>query len=224
MRVLGLDISTSCVGVAIVEDGEPVVVGAVKLSHIDDLFDRASAALNAVLTACATRGVVDAIFVEESLQAFRPGMSTANTICSLAKMNGLLSFLVKTALSVGVEYVSAQTARKLCRVKTSRGEPVKKQVFKQITASVLSGWTIPTKRNSAEYADAALDACDALVIALAGCEIISARSGGVASAHARHPDRLGSAVAAATTVWTRGSLEIWKGSLCEVSISVVPIS
>ena len=80
--ILGLDISTSCTGYAIVDsNGTPIFVGSVDLTKLDNVFEKANSVLATVVDIIHSNKIdITNIFVEESLQAFRPGMSSANTI------------------------------------------------------------------------------------------------------------------------------------------------
>ena len=63
------------------------------------------------------------------MQAFRPGFSSAKTILVLAKFNGIISWLCDDVLGKRPEYINVLTARKLCGIKTQRGENAKKKVL-----------------------------------------------------------------------------------------------
>lgn len=222
--ILGLDVSTSCTGIAIVDDaGVPIVAAAVTTSHIDSLADKADAVLHAVHDAVGTLHIT-AAFVEESLQAFRPGLSSANTICSLSKMNGLVSYLVQRAFGVPISSISSQTARKACGIKLVRGEPAKPQVTRWALANPLNGWDVPQKRRLAEPMEQVRDAADALVIAIAGQRMIPAEQGALRSQGASGDNDLNALSVPAAAIRQDRCVRIWKGSVRPVSVRIVPVS
>lgn len=222
--ILGLDVSTSCTGIAIVgDDGVPIVACAVTTSHIDSLADKADAVLHAVHDAVGSL-CITAAYVEESLQAFRPGLSSANTICSLSKMNGLVSYLVQRAFGVPVNPIPSQTARKLCGIKLVRGEPAKPQVTRWALAHQIAGWDVPQKRRSAEPMEQVRDAADALVIALAGHRMIPAEQGALRSQGASGDNDLNALSVPAAVVRQDRCVRVWKGSVRPVSVRIVPVS
>lgn len=222
--ILGLDVSTSCTGIAIVDDdGTPIVVGAVTTTHVDNLADKADAVLHAICDATADIQIT-AAFVEESLQAFRPGLSSANTICSLSKMNGLVSYLTQRAFGVHVSAIPSQTARKVCGIKLQRGEPAKQQVTRWALSNVLSGWDIPQKRRSQEPMEQVKDATDALIIAIAGQRMIRAQDGALRSDREPGDDDLDAHSVPATSVRQDHCVRVWKGSVRPVSVRVLPIT
>lgn len=187
MKVIGLDVSTSVTGIAIVEDSKQSPAGAkiLLLDHIEfknaktlwdkadvlvDYFDRLFSETTSPLWGTNPQDLH--VYVEESLQAFRPGFSSAATICTLAKFNGLASFFVRRASGVDPTYVAATTARKTVGIKVvkkdlSGGKNAKEQSFDWCMLGPLKSHKWPTKRNG-DVKDWAKDVADAYVVALAG--------------------------------------------------------
>lgn len=222
--IIGLDVSTSCTGISILnDDGTPNVVCAVTTTHLEHLADKADAVLVAV-TAAVNANKITHAFIEESLQAFRPGLSSANTICSLSKMNGLVSYLIQRAFGVGVRSVPSQTARKLCGIKLERGQPAKPQVTAWALANVLRDWNVPLKRRSTQPAEQVKDAVDALVIAMAGHRMIHDEIDAVQLQNAARVNDLSTVSVPAEAVRQDHSVRIWKGSVGTVSVRVMPIT
>ena len=76
--------------------------------------------------------VPDSIFIEQSLMAFRPGFSSAKTILTLAKFNGILSYVCQQDFGVEPQYIGASTARKSCGIKIPKGEKAKDVVLQYV--------------------------------------------------------------------------------------------
>ena len=74
---------------------------------------------------------IEKIFIEQSLQSFRSGFSSAQTLSTLARFNGTLSWLCYELFSIEPEFINATTARKLYGVKVPRGQKAKEVVLKK---------------------------------------------------------------------------------------------
>lgn len=184
MKRLGLDISTSCTGWAVADvgpDGQATAVelGAIQLSHEPDLLTKALAA-ERVLAALHARHSFDEVYVEENLQAFRPGASSAQTIVKLAKFNGIVTFLCHRVTGVVPLDVNVNRARKALGLALQRelacGVSTKEQVLRWASAHpLLDGHTWPhrtlssgPRKGERVLEGHAYDMADALVVVLAG--------------------------------------------------------
>jgi hypothetical protein len=107
------------------------------------------------------------VFVEESLQAFRPGFSSAKTILSLAKFNGILCWMIWEEMGIRVKYIGSTTARKNCGIKIVKGIPAKQQVMDWMLQNE-TWFKVEYKKNSTNIKDHFYDMADSFVIAKAG--------------------------------------------------------
>ncbi len=132
--IFGLDISTSIVGfTAIDDDGTIVVNEAWDLRKIKNIFQKAD------FIRKKFRDVPKypkQIFVEQSLQSFRSGFSSASTLSLLSRFNGMVSWLCYRELGVEPEYISASSARKECGIKIPRGTKAKQVVLQYVLDNV----------------------------------------------------------------------------------------
>lgn len=178
--ILGLDVSTSCVGVCAVESTiEPddkgshiLLLDRIEFKGCKTLWDKADA-VHAYLSSLHCNGRLGGysslirIVLEEPLMGFRPGMSSAQTITTLMRFNGIASYIARGIFKQEPEYVNAPHARKLCGIKlqkTAVGGPQKEQVFAHMAANDLKHVAWPIKKNGKQV-DWSRDACDAYVIA-----------------------------------------------------------
>lgn len=176
--IIGLDVSTSCTGVCVLDDtGQIVIIEAVELSKLKTLWDKADAVALRLGAIAANHGPAvtrpDAKFrvaVEEPLLGFQKGMSSATTITTLMKFNGIVSYIARNTFNVEPQHISAAHARKLCGIKMQRtsiaGMSGKEQVFKHMSENDLKSIVWPTKKNG-NVVDWSRDATDAFVIAKA---------------------------------------------------------
>lgn len=176
--ILGLDVSTSVTGVCILDS---TIVPDDKGSHIL-LLDRIDFPKCKTMWEKADRvvelfeywkglreiPVIERVVLEEALLGFRPGMSSAMTISTLMRFNGIVSYAARNAFDVEPEYIGSAHARKLCGIKLQRtakaGMSQKEQVFKHMSENDLKFKTWPLKKNGVAV-DWSRDATDAYVIA-----------------------------------------------------------
>lgn len=175
--VLGLDVSTSTVGVCVLDPSGAVVAGngvlrleAVQFKKERTLWEKADTVASYLAGLKATSdGDVGRIVVEEALLGFRPGMSSATTISALLRFNGIVSYVARNAFGVEPEYVASNHARKVCGirlVRTAIGGPQKEQVFSHMAANDLKGVAWPLTR-AGKVVPWSRDATDAYVVARA---------------------------------------------------------
>lgn len=132
--ILGLDISTSITGITVLDD-----TGAVVLFDMVDMrskkftsfFNKADAVERRLVQLKSTYNI-DKIFIEQSLQAFRPGLSSAQVILTLGKFNGIVSWICYKIFGFEPQYIGASTARKALEIKVERGQNAKEIVLKRV--------------------------------------------------------------------------------------------
>ena len=171
--IMGLDVSTSCTGVCVLDDmGNIVLLDRIEFTGCKtfwDKVDRADAELVSFLCKLDTLRI-DRVVLEEPLMGFRPGMSSALTISQLMRFNGIVSNCIRMRTNAVPEYIGSAHARKLCGIKLQRtaiaGMSQKDQVFKHMSEHDLKHVQWPLKKNG-EVADWSRDATDAYVIARA---------------------------------------------------------
>jgi len=175
--ILGLDISTSCTGWCVVDDsGTFIDMGYITLGSKLTSFQKAGVISDA-LSNLHIKHNITKVVIEENLQAFRPGFSSAKTLLSLARFNGIVSYLAQEQYSVEPEFINVNVARKKVGLKIvskrKGGAPTKEQVFAWVDQQVNFTW--PTKvlkggpRKGQEILEpGCFDAADAYVIAYAG--------------------------------------------------------
>lgn len=166
--ILGLDISTSITGFSILENGKNVIL----CDKIDlrnkkyiDFFDK-SAVSKKVLEEIKQKYPIQQIWIEETLNVMNRGMSSAHTIMTLNRFNGILSWMCYETFNIRPRYVSARQARKLVGVQIPKGADAKQCVFDFLLAN--------EPQFKVEYSkfgnpvQGTFDRADSLVIAKAG--------------------------------------------------------
>lgn len=176
MRVIGLDISTTTIGYCVIESDDRSIVelGHISLKNVDGLFKKVDFAVPKIVDLMAKLNVSEA-YVEESVMMFSKGMSSAQTIITLAKFNALISYHVRNHLGdLNIFWVKPTEARKMCGlVMTTKakagGKSQKEQTMLQITApgGLLSHITFPLTRTGKPKPEN-FDEVDAFVVAYYG--------------------------------------------------------
>ena len=176
--ILGLDISTSCIGWSLLNsEGGLIDLGYIMLDKQKDLFCKAQKASEDISEISQQYDIID-IFVEENLQSFRSGFSSAKTLSTLAKFNGIISYIVYQITQIKPTFLNVNAARKSVGLKVIRakdgGDPIKEQVIDWVTQN-LNGYSWPERilktgprKGMTVLQKGCYDMADAYVIALSG--------------------------------------------------------
>ena len=172
---LGLDVSTSNVGWCVMNAASQLVAaGAIELNKKKSIFEKCKEVRQQLANLHINHDIT-AVFIEENLQAFRPGFSSAKTIVTLARFNGMVTLMCHDEFSIQPEFLNVNNARKLAGLKIDRksGLNTKEQVF-NFAKEKNPGfdWPMRTLKSGARKglvipADSCYDIADAYVIALA---------------------------------------------------------
>lgn len=118
--LLSLDISTSCTGFCIFDDENNLeLISYINLSKHKDFYEKASEVKNIMLKIKNDYNIKH-IAVEENLQAFRPGLSSAKTLMTLAQFNGTVRWICHEVFSLKPESINVNAARKSIGLKINR--------------------------------------------------------------------------------------------------------
>lgn len=178
MRVLGLDVSTSVTGYTVLEgtadDFKIVEMGHIDFSKCKDYWEKADLLRTSIIDLVTNYHGLDEVYIEEALLGFRTGMSSAQTITTLMKFNGLASWFVHEWLQHGEKnpkFVAATHARKLCGIPVQQtkkcGKTAKEQVFEWAITGPLKDVEFE-KTRTGKYKPFNYDRVDSYVIARAG--------------------------------------------------------
>ena len=165
--ILGLDVSTSITGITILEkDGTLVYNDAWDTRKYKSFFQKVKHVEDNLKELKRVHPRIDRIFIEESLQTFRSGFSSAKTLSTLARFNGVVSWLTYRIFQMEPEYIGASSARKLCGLKIPRGTKAKQVVIQHVIDNVPQIEIEYTKHNNVK--PSCYDKADSWVIAQAG--------------------------------------------------------
>ena len=162
--ILGLDVSTSITGATLLnEKGEVIYNDAWDTRKFKNFFRKAEeiSAKMDLLPVAPTR-----VYIEQSLQSFRTGFSSARTLSTLSKINGIVSWICYRRYAIEPEYLAATSARKRCGIIVPRGSKAKQVVLKYIVDNVPDVTIEYTKHGNPK--PRCYDMADSWVIARAG--------------------------------------------------------
>lgn len=181
--ILGVDVSTSITGFAIVADEQIVYYDSIDLRKHKNIFDKTIAIKEKILDLYEmyqldndgdlslgdSRYPIQHIYVEQPFTFFNSGGSSAKTMAILQKFNGIVSWLLFEIFEIRPEYIGATAARKQAGIKVPRGQKAKKVVLEHLLETE-PAFKIEYTRHGNPKPES-YDRADAIVIAKAGWEI-----------------------------------------------------
>ena len=177
--ILGIDVSTSITGFAIVDDkGKIILSEACDTRKHKNFFSKCLAIREAILDICdrhctlLNKGEgVDHIFIEQPFTFFNSGGSSAKTMAALQRFNGVVSWMAYECFEIEPRYVGATQARKLVGIKVPRGQKAKKVVMEHLLATEPDFTIELTHKGNPKPQE--FDRADALVVARAGLKLLA---------------------------------------------------
>ena len=186
MKILGLDISTSNVGVCLLDTessqiNEVISAYGIPLGKEKGLYTKACVVRNS-LQKIANDHSVDAIIVEAPLQAFRSRMSSAHTIAKLNRFNGVVSFIARSEFNCPLCLGNVISVRKAVGITLSKKSKknTKEQILEWVSSRPeMKNFVWPKKKLKSgpnagkERLEAhCFDIADAFVVALWGSKFL----------------------------------------------------
>ena len=163
--VLGLDVSTSCVGYAFTKDKKIIDMGFIDLKKQKTPKEKTFF----VLTRLSKSPYIDEVTkinIEDNLSGFSGGRTSQQVIVKLAKFNAILGFVIEEEFGVEVENINPNTARKKvfgkARVKGIKAKDYVKQKIEEKYDT--KKWCKITTRGNWDKRN--IDAYDGLVMSL----------------------------------------------------------
>ena len=164
MVILGLDVSTSCVGYAFTEDKKILDMGFIDIKKEKTPRDKVQKVLD-FLHNSSYIDMVENINVEDNLSGFAGGFTSQQVIIKLAKFNAILCFMLEN-FDFKVYNINPNTARKQvfgkARVKGIKAKDYVKMKIEEMYDT--KQWCKETTRGNWDKRN--IDAYDGLVMAL----------------------------------------------------------
>ena len=164
--ILGLDISTSITGFTVLDDsGDAVLCDYINLKKLTGMFDKAKTAEHKIQE-IFNNNKIKQVWIEESLQMFSSGMSSAKTLATLTKFNGIISWIIWDKFNIQPEYIPAVSARKEIGLTVSKGQRGKDVVMKYMLDK--EPWFVVDYGRTGKIKPHFYDMADSFVVAKAG--------------------------------------------------------
>jgi hypothetical protein len=181
--ILGLDISTSSTGWSLLDtDGILVEQSYIPMSKIKNTMAK-TAEVTRVFREIKDRHNIEKIFIEENLQMFRPGLSSAKVLITLARFNGMVTLLSNQIFDLEPVFLNVNAARKLVGLKIDKKDKSRttKEKVVEWVSDELNGtfdWPMKTlksgpRKGTVIHESGCYDIADAYVIAQAGYKVLN---------------------------------------------------
>jgi len=177
--ILGVDVSTSITGLAIVADGSIVYYDSVDLRKYKNVFEKGCVLKEKIVDLYEayqfsneefflgnSKYPIEHIYIEQPFTFFNSGGSSAKTMATLQKFNGIVSWFLYEIFEMQPNYVLAQSARKTVGIKVPRGEKAKAVVLKYLLDTEPAFNVEYTKKGNPK--PESYDRADAIIVAKAG--------------------------------------------------------
>jgi len=145
--LLAIDISTTITGFCVFDnEGKPIHFSNVEMTKVSDFFHKVNLIKRHLYDLKFTFNITKVV-IEESLQAFRAGSSSAKTLFKLSKFNGIIQWICHNDLEVPINSLNVNSARKLAGIKVNRGSDVstKDQILNYVINETGEFFDWPTK-------------------------------------------------------------------------------
>lgn len=171
MNILGLDISTSTVGLTILDENKNLIL----IDYIKPVGDTLFEKLNSAIEQFDKKlkdFTVDKIYAEQPNMMFSKGLSSAQVLSTILRFNGAFLFtLCKKFNTFPIEIMASSARKSIIGIgRYPKGVNAKEEVFKWINSNCkLFTWPLKNKgRNKGKIIPECYDMADSYIIALYG--------------------------------------------------------
>lgn len=174
--IIGLDISTSCTGIAVIrcDTGELVFMSHENMASavkFPTFWSKVNHMRKAFVDMNDPSWEIKGVAVEENMKRFAPGFSSADTILTLAKFNGILSYIMMLEYGVEPINVNVRSARSKLGIKIDfkdKSKTTKQKVLDLVVAMHPEfPWIYREVKGVKSMTKINEDRCDAWIIAAA---------------------------------------------------------
>lgn len=173
MNVLGLDISTTTIGVTVLNENGVVLAIYLKPEG-ETVFEKVASALHQFDS--SVKIPIDYVYAEAPNIMFAKGMSTAQTIAKILRFNGAFLFTLYRRLNILPIEVMAVSARKRVIGIGRFKEKPKEAVFEWVKNNTDIVWpTMKKGKHQGEYSPECFDIADSYIVSKYGLIIEQSR-------------------------------------------------
>ncbi len=176
VKYVGLDISTSVIGICFLDKEEQVILlDYINLKKEKSIFKKSDITKQRLESYKENYTFKEdcQISIEEAFQSFSKGFSSAKTLSKLNRFNGIVSYLVFEIFNIEPVYINVNSARKNLQIKINKKLNIstKEQVFSWAKEKISSEFKWPTKilksgpnKGLVKFDECCYDISDAFVI------------------------------------------------------------
>jgi len=132
LAVLGLDISTSITGATVLDMSGNILYNKAwdtrNKKKFPSLYHKAQFIKDRIYD-IESSFMIKEVFIEQSLQSFRSGFSSAQVLSMLSRFNGIVSWTCFEVFKKEPEMLAASSARKRVGIKLDRTKDTKRQIL-----------------------------------------------------------------------------------------------
>ena len=180
--ILGVDISTSITGFAVVTDNVLVYYDSIDLRKYNGIFEKTIAMKEKLMDIYEMYQLnnedrmvgdsdfpIEHIYIEQSLHMFMSGKSSAKTLSTLQRFNGTVSWLLYELFEIEPIFIAASSARKQAGITGLRGKKAKEVVLQFLLDNEPAFKIDYTNRGNPK--PESYDRADAIIVAKAGYKL-----------------------------------------------------
>ena len=134
--------------------------------HFPTLYQKAHFVKEQLRAIKKTYKKINRVYIEQSLHSFRSGFSSAQTLSTLSRFNGIVSWMCWEIYKTEPQMIAATSARKQAGIKIQRGDNAKEKTLQFVLDNEPSFVLEYTKAGNPK--PGTMDRSDSYVIAKAG--------------------------------------------------------
>lgn len=170
MVTIGLDISSSKIGIAVLDKDENIILSEViKFKSNTTLEDRAQK-FEKRMRELEKAYVPYCVYIEQPALMFKGGKTTAQTMAKLQRFNGMCSYIAYVVFNMVPTLVNPRSARSRLNLKIPRGQNAKKIIIEWVTEKYKEQFKYNMTRHGNPQPGTD-DRADAIVVALGGIKL-----------------------------------------------------
>tara|TARA_B100000963_G_scaffold348836_1_gene357021 strand:- start:630 stop:1133 length:504 start_codon:yes stop_codon:yes gene_type:complete len=164
--ILGLDVSSSKIGYSIIDQDKKLLMCEFKKFKTSTSLETRALEFHSTLLDLSKKFQISKVMIEAPFVAFGGGRSSAQTVATLQRFNGMISLLVPIVFDMESEMITPAAARKKQGIKVPRGENTKKIIIEWVSQTYPNDFIVELTRhgNPRPGTD---DMADSVLVALA---------------------------------------------------------
>lgn len=164
--ILGLDVSSSKIGYSIIDQDKKLLMCEFKKFKTSTSLETRALEFHSTLLDLSKKFKISKVMIEAPFVAFGGGRSSAQTVATLQRFNGMISLLVPIVFDMESEMITPAAARKKQGIKVPRGENTKRIIIEWVSQAYPNDFIVELTRhgNPRPGTD---DMADSVLVALA---------------------------------------------------------